>query len=593
MLLSRANFLSACAVFAEGIAINEAQTERSPTKAGETGLLSGFLRGPWTNEQVREEWTPEGIHTIALAPPVWEAGRNTHLIIYATPNGSTAEQTLGSKLEGGTDWHFDIQHIAAQTRWLRQRSPTENILLVCVQADGLSWPAWRQKHGEKSGALIRALVADWTSRAKMGDASAPVQVALTGHSGGGSFLLGFLNGGATLPDTIERIAFLDANYSYSDTERHGDKLLAWLGGDTKRRLVVVAYDDRDITINGKKVVGPTGGTYRATERMRVRWEKAGPLHTETVGEFHITADARKQTFFAVHPNPDTKILHTALVGEMNGFLYAMGAPKQKMGSPRAYTAFVQPAAQLPLRTARTSGEGGSALLTRIASLPLADRENAIVRALETGNVPDFLRIWKPVTVSWQAAEKTYTATFEVLPDYLCVGTNADWVRVPLTPMSAQRLAWAFGAGLPTRKMVDAIYKAAEEKSAPIPMTEAREAIPTFLQHNALIEAQRQKDSLGKLIAGIKKDVVVTNRLAEKPNRVAIYGWHTLDGLPIQPLTIVHRDTYVDYSHGVRLVKREMTVDGKKRDIFDILRDPILSGLLSDEGAILRPLYPGL
>ena len=125
------------------------------------------------------------------------------------------------------------------------------------------------------------------------------------------------------------------------------------------------------------------------------------------------------------------------------------------------------------------------------------------------------------------------------------------------------------------------------------MTEARETVPTFVEHNALIEAQREKGSVGKLIAGIKKDVVVTNQLSEKPNRVAIYGWHKPDGSPIQPLTIVHRDTYVDYSHGVRLIKREMTVDGKKHDVFDVLRDPTLSGLLSDEGAILRPVYPGV
>ena len=109
------------------------------------------------------------------------------------------------------------------------------------------------------------------------------------------------------------------------------------------------------------------------------------------------------------------------------------------------------------------------------------------------------------------------------------------------------------------KIANDIYKQAAVKLALIPLTEAREAVETFIKHNALIEKQRA-DILPPvtqrgLIAEIKKDVVVTNRLGEKPNRVAIFGWHKLDGIPIQPLTIVHVNWYVDYSHGVRLMKR--------------------------------------
>ena len=48
--------------------------------------------------------------------------------------------------------------------------------------------------------------------------------------------------------------------------------------------------------------------------------------------------------------------------------------------------------------------------------------------------------------------------------------------------------------------------------------------------------------------------------------------HKLDGKPIQPLTIVHGERYVYYSHGVRLVKGEMEVDGKKMDADAVLRD---------------------
>jgi hypothetical protein len=60
-----------------------------------------------------------------------------------------------------------------------------------------------------------------------------------------------------------------------------------------------------------------------------------------------------------------------------------------------------------------------------------------------------------------------------------------------------------------------------------------------------------------------------------------------DGKPvsIQPLTTAHLKDYVDYSHGVRLVSKKVLVDGKVTSIVNILRDPELSGILSDEGPI--------
>jgi hypothetical protein len=160
----------------------------------------------------------------------------------------------------------------------------------------------------------------------------------------------------------------------------------------------------------------------------------------------------------------------------------------------------------------------------------------------------------------------------------------------MTPRSAARIADAFGCALPTRKVVDEVYRAAPVKLDPKPLTEAREATATFLQHNTLIEEQRAGKKLGDLVAGTKKDVVVSNRLAEKPDRVAIYGWHKLDGKAIQPLTIIHRDTYVDYSHGVRLMTRAVTVDGASKDVRQVLYAADLHPLLSDEGPVTRPTY---
>jgi hypothetical protein len=568
----------------------------APVTRSASTLLPGFHRSQWFGEQVHEAWIEPGVRVVINAPRSFDPARPTRLIIYATPNGNSIEQTLGSALtatgiDGGkTDWHFDVQHIAAQVRRLREVSlPGENIVLAVIEAEGLSWPAWRRTHPDSS-AIIRCVVD--TLREQI-PGPAPARVLLTGHSGGGSFLFGFLNADKNIPDWVERIAFLDANYSYSDAEGHGDKLLAWLKQDASHRLTVIAYDDRQITLDGKKVVGPDGGTFRATQRMVARFAIDTPLTESRMGtEAFVTRtglDGRLRLY--VHPNPANKILHTVLVGEMNGLLEAVASANSPstsswgtFGGPRAYAKWVQPAAGIPPR--QPNAPGGTEFLRRIADLPPAEREDAIADEICRGNLPDFLRRFVTVT----AHHGGHTATYQVMPDYLAIGSDADFIRIPMTPQTAQRIADAFGCALPTRKVVNDVYRQAAVKLEPRPLTEAREAVTTFAQHNALVEEQRNGKPLGSLVAGIKKDVVITNRLAEKPNRVAIYGWHKPDGSPIQPLTIVHRETYVDYSHGVRLTKRTVTVDGRPCDIRHALHASALSPLLSDEGPIARPAY---
>jgi hypothetical protein len=174
------------------------------------------------------------------------------------------------------------------------------------------------------------------------------------------------------------------------------------------------------------------------------------------------------------------------------------------------------------------------------------------------------------------------AVFYVAPDYLSIGTDDDWARIPLTPMAAQKIADSFNCFLPTTKMVDLIYKNAVVKLEPVPMYAFRDSSITMWQHHLIIEGQR-KGKKG-LIAGIKKDVVLSCKIPRdaKPDREAIYGWHQLNGIPIQPLYSGHINWWVDYSHGIRLVYRKIKVDGKEMDYTDVLKDPVYQKLLCDE-----------
>lgn len=212
-----------------------------------------------------------------------------------------------------------------------------------------------------------------------------------------------------------------------------------------------------------------------------------------------------------------------------------------------------------------------------------ERETLAKNEILNGNVPSFLK--KMVKIETQITTddgKIIHAYYFVTPDYLSIGSNKDFARIPLTPMTAQKIADSLHCFLPTRKIVNDIYKAAKVKLDPVPMYAFRDSAVTMYQHNLIIERQRRLQK--GLIAGIKKDVVITGMLTRslKPNRVAIYGWQKPDGIPIQPLYTGHVNWYVDYSHGIRLVYRTIYVNKKPMDYIDVLKDKTLRRLLCDE-----------
>ncbi|MFK7778452.1 MAG: hypothetical protein QM501_10145 [Gimesia sp.] len=308
-------------------------------------LWPGFEKSPRFHEQVSYLQIEPEIRAIIVAP---ESARivpdkPSRVVLFATPNGSTIEQTLGCQRKEGRDWHYNIQHIAAQHRKWQSLNQRENLILVCLEARGLSWPRWRAKHPDNPK-LIRKVIAEILKAIPL---KKPL-ITLACHSGGGSFLWGFLNGSDTIPEQVDRFVFLDANYSFSVANLHGKKFLDWLKGDQKRTLIVLSYDDRNILFRGKKVVSPTGGTYRATHRMLDRFKQDLKFSESTQGEFATYSGLEGQIRMLIHTNSKNKILHTRLVGEMNGYLYAVsvetpsGANIGLPGTPRVYTKWIQP-----------------------------------------------------------------------------------------------------------------------------------------------------------------------------------------------------------------------------------------------------------
>src|SRR5437016_2103376 len=79
-----------------------------------------------------KEWKEHEARIVTNTPANVDATKPTLLIVYLLPNGSTIEMTAGARLLPGMDWHYDIQHINAQTRKLRQIDPARNYIVAYV-----------------------------------------------------------------------------------------------------------------------------------------------------------------------------------------------------------------------------------------------------------------------------------------------------------------------------------------------------------------------------------------------------------------------------------------------------------------------------
>lgn len=261
--------------------------------------------------------------------------RPTQVIIYALPNGNTTAQTFGKKIKPGDDWHFDIQHIGAQTKFIRATDNSKNYIVVYAENNLKSWPSWRRNH-QQADSLINVLISEVYLKYK----SLQPEIVLCAHSGGGSLIFGYINANPVLPPFIKRIGFLDATYAY-ETEKHQAKLKNWLSNQSNS-LQVISYNDSVVVYNGKPLVSPTGGTWYRSKLMANDLQKLKKKETATFLEWN---NRQGNVHLLLIKNPEAKIYHTVLV-EKNGFIHAIlnGTPyaskNYQFWAERAYESFI-------------------------------------------------------------------------------------------------------------------------------------------------------------------------------------------------------------------------------------------------------------
>ncbi|MEO7299768.1 MAG: hypothetical protein ABI042_14470 [Verrucomicrobiota bacterium] len=289
-----------------------------------TPVLGQFQNSSSFNEQTMLMQLDHEVRVLINAPEMLDAPKKLKLVFYALPNGNTIEQTIGRRTTTNEDWHFNIQHIGAQTRFVRAQLTNENVMVAYVENSLKTWPAWRKKFGDKAVLEIVEKVAGRF------EALEP-KIILSGHSGGGSFVFGYLNSLEKIPDEVERIAFLDATYAY-ETARHRDKLAAWLKTSSPHFLTVLAYHDDVALLQGKPFVSAAGGTWGRSHLMKKDLEDFFKFSGHILPDFQNYTALDGRVNFFLKENPDKKILHTLQV-EKNGFIHSLlsGTPLENTG----------------------------------------------------------------------------------------------------------------------------------------------------------------------------------------------------------------------------------------------------------------------
>jgi hypothetical protein len=304
--------------------------------------FTGFQASPYFKERVATFNLEPGVRVHINAPPEsdFTNDKKLLLIFYALPNGNTIEQTIGKETKAGDDWHFNIQHIGAQTRFLRERLKDRVVVIAYLESNLKSWPAWRKQHGNGPIPEIIATIRKIFSGRAM-------EIVLNGHSGGGSFIFGYLNTVAEIPDEVRRIAFLDSNYGYDSAAGHGQKLVKWLAASDEHFLCVLAYNDAVALLDGKTFVSAAGGTWGRSHEMQRDLAASFRFNSATNSGFERYDALNGRLQFILKENPERKIFHTVQV-ERNGFIHSVvsGTPLEGKGyeyfAERAYSEWIQP-----------------------------------------------------------------------------------------------------------------------------------------------------------------------------------------------------------------------------------------------------------
>ena len=246
-------------------------------------------------------------------------------------------------------------------------------------------------------------------------------------------------------------------------------------------------------------------------------------------------------------------------------------------------------------------------------------EEYIMGEIARGNVPSFCRPenGKEITIHSYKKDKNGnvirdnnrqpiidptkpSVTYRTACDYVAIGSDKDYIRVPLTPLAIRSLD-KYGWRIPTATITEQTYAHADKKLPGIGLVNT-EADTKYMEgngfidnHNTKIDGQlsyEEKNRLAAgqyLVAGHKKDIIISRYAIDHPRSLDFRGLY-INGRPIQT-NPAHEDTYRDYSHGYRPIYDKVVIrnpDGTSQTMsyYEALQNPQTATVLNGaEGAI--------
>jgi len=197
----------------------------------------------------------------------------------------------------------------------------------------------------------------------------------------------------------------------------------------------------------------------------------------------------------------------------------------------------------------------------------------------------------------------HVADFDVFADALTV----EGVRVTATAEDAQIIADTVGCSLLTTKLADLIWEQRAVTLPPftagqlgIPLDRRMEEWPAVVAHSRAIDRALAGVAVpeGGIVATVGKHWVVDNdlegRTLEGDALAMNHGWHRVGAAPIQVRGKRHNKRGSrDYSQTLVLAGLSCTVDGARRPMREVARDPDLAPLLSYAGVLRVLRQPGV
>ncbi len=249
--------------------------------------------------------------------------------------------------------------------------------------------------------------------------------------------------------------------------------------------------------------------------------------------------------------------------------------------------------------------------TQTCSPPELERRRArlaefVFEQFTSGNVPDFMRPenYRTVTVETQRGGRTISATLRICPDYLAIGGNNDFIRMPLDPLTAQRIADRFALAMPTQRLADVIDAEAARAGGTMPfvaapqiakrVTDPRTNKPAeakwnyqnygnyegrwmlsgefIIMQNQILQESPESVRNAPIRSGQKKDVIYDLFAFQESHEggppVVIYR------KGVQGLSNWHNEGYFDYSHGIRLMDSQVTITERYANGSSVTRPPM-------------------